>query len=240
MQSSVLVTDLLIKTVNIPAWQPAECRLSHGCNSNEWWFLDSSSSRSGPNAEVRPNKHWKWLLGLTRTAAWGSSGIVKSGDCSSELRMLSLMDLRQFHINITASVGPDLAILVKCKMRVSRERYWEVRGSQSIKKSPVLCGVVRLDCDPPLVDNILMLLEQSYNNTTDTVTFLVNVSSSNDDKGKVTNIQFWNYRKHLGWGEETGEDQSLLLTLIPLIHPTLGSRKTRTSSQHSQDPTSPW
>ena len=46
------------------------------------------------------------------------------------------------------------------------------------------------DCAPLLVDNILMLLEQSYNNTTDTVTFLVNVSSSNEDKRKVTNIQF--------------------------------------------------
>ena len=42
-----------------------------------------------------------------------------------------------------------------------------------------------LHCDPLLVDNILMLLEQSYNNTTDTVTFLVKVSSSNDDKGKA-------------------------------------------------------
>ena len=46
----------------------------------------------------------------------------------------------QFNINITVSVGPDLAILVKCKMRVSRallttER--RERESHSIKKSPV-------------------------------------------------------------------------------------------------------
>ena len=55
----------------------------------------------------------------------------------------------------------------------------------------MVSGEPGLDCDPPVVDNLLMLLEQSYNNTTDTVTFLVNVSSSNDDKRKTKNVQFW-------------------------------------------------